>query len=456
MIEIQVAGAGAGKTYGLAEKVVDCLNVDSHKKIFALTYTNSAKEEIEAEIIKRLGALHDRVEIETVHTFLLNEIIYPFSPFVLGESYCTATNAYLHPKYKSMRIKQLKVANIMHVEEVYSAARRIVDKTHSLHKTKTKKAKVERVLKIISSSIEKIFLDEAQDLDGTALCVFESLGLEALDIYMVGDPKQAIKYSNEFTSYIRKYEASPSELVRVHPPNNVTRRIPIGILNLSNKFCYPGQAQQSVSQETGILKFIESTHPDYELYLSNHINGDSLVCIDKKSGSYSTKKNSRPGFHHEIKDILRIRCLNRDPDIFLKSEEMVFFSNVSEIGGKAAVNEFLKRHSITYTSQIYAQMMELTTDEERAKFHILSIDAVKGLEADVCIFILTPNTYRYLTQTGLKSEQRFNKEWKKVYVVLTRANKEFIVALDHELFSGTDLSVDVVREGLLAAGFSAV
>ena len=273
---------------------------------------------------------------------------------------------------------------------------------------------------------------------------------------MVGDPKQAIKFSGEFTGYIRKYEESPSDLVKIHPHNNVTRRVPAEILNLSNKFCYPGQEQTSVSQETGFFKFIESTHPDFESFINGQINGNSLVCIDKKNGIYSTKKHSRPGFHHEIKEILRNKCLNRDPDIFVEAEEMMFLSAVSEIGGKAATNAFLVRHNITYTPKIYAQLMELTTDEGRAKFHILSIDAVKGLEADICLLILMPNTYRYLTQTGLKSTQRFNKEWKKVYVVLTRAKKEFIVVLDHGLFKGKDLSVDEVRRGLLAAGFSAI
>lgn len=85
MIEIQVAGAGAGKTYGLAEAIIGCVDKNSHKKIYVLTYTNAAKEKIEHEIIKKLKAVPDQVEIETIHTFLLNEIIYPFSPFVLGE-----------------------------------------------------------------------------------------------------------------------------------------------------------------------------------------------------------------------------------------------------------------------------------------------------------------------------------------------------------------------------------
>lgn len=455
MIEIQVAGAGAGKTYSLAEKIIGCLGTDSHKKIFALTYTNSAKEKIEFEIRRRFGAIPDRVEIETVHTFLLNEIIYPFSPFVLGSFYTTASTVPLSSDdgLKRGQIKRLKDINILHVEEVYSAARRVVDKSHSLHNTKEKKAKVDRILKIVSACMEKIFLDEAQDLDETALRVFEVLGLKSVDIYMIGDPKQAIKFSGEFTTFIRKHEAAPGEHIKIHPPNNVTRRVPTGILNLSNKFCYPEQVQTSVSLETGFLKFIESTHPDFEAFVNRHIEEKSLVCIEKKSGAYSTKKYFRPGFDQELKIKLRDASQNRDPDIFVEAAEMIFFTEASSIGGKAAVAAFLKRYGITYTPQIYAQMMNLVTDEETAKFHISSIDAVKGLESDFCILILTPNTYNYLAQTGLKSGQRFNKEWKKIYVALTRAKREFIAVLDHELFRGKDLSINDVRNGLLAEGF---
>jgi superfamily I DNA/RNA helicase len=456
MIEIQVAGAGAGKTYGLAEAIIGCLDNVSHKKIYALTYTNAAKEKIELEIIKKLKAVPDRVEIETIHTFLLNEIIYPFSPFVIGEQYNTASTMRLNPKYKTTQIKRLKTEKIMHVEEAYAAARRVVDKDYSGNKTKAKKARVDRILNILSACIEKIFLDEVQDLDETALRAFEILGLNAVDIYMVGDPKQAIKYSGEFTKFIRKYQKTPNPLVKIHPHNNVTRRVPTEILSISNKFCYPGQEQTSISRATGFLKYIESTHHQFDAFINRHVNEGSLVCIESKIGSYSTKKYSQSDFHHEIKKLLIESCLDKDPYIFLAASEMIFHAEVSRIGLKPTIYAFLKRHGISYSKKIYAQIAETASDEQKEKFHISSIDAVKGLEADFCVLILTPNTYKYLTHSGLNSTQRFNKEWKKIYVALTRPKKEFIVVIDHELFIGKDISVDDVRKGLLAAGFSAL
>ena len=456
MIEIQVAGAGAGKTYGLAEAIIGCVDKNSHKKIYALTYTNAAKEKIEHEIIKKLKAVPDQVEIETIHTFLLNEIIYPFSPFVLGEQYNTASNMHLSPNYKATQIKRLKAEKIMHVEEVYSAARRVVDKTYSGNSTKQKKARVDRILKIFSACIGKIFLDEAQDLDEIALRVFEILGLDVVDIYMVGDPKQAIKYSGTFTEFIKKYEDTPNSLVKIHPHNNVTRRVPTEILSISNKFCYSGQEQTSISTETGFLRYIESTHHEFDTFIDRHINGDSLVCIENKIGPYTTKKNSHPDFHHEVKELLRSSCLDKNPDIFLEASRMIFHAEVARLGLKPAINAFLKRHGISYSAKIYAQIAETASDEQNEKFHISSIDAVKGLEADFCILILTPNTYKYLTQSGLNSTKKFNKEWKKIYVALTRPKKEFIAVIDHALFNGKDISVNDVRKGLVAAGFSAL
>ncbi|WP_180763277.1 UvrD-helicase domain-containing protein, partial [Vibrio parahaemolyticus] len=50
MIEVQIAGAGAGKTYGLAASLIEHIKAcTNHKKTFALTYTNTATAKIEQE-----------------------------------------------------------------------------------------------------------------------------------------------------------------------------------------------------------------------------------------------------------------------------------------------------------------------------------------------------------------------------------------------------------------------
>jgi len=88
MIEIQIAGAGAGKTYGLAKALIDHVKTSTnHKKTFALTYTNSATTKIQQEIIKQCGFIPTNIYIQTVHSFLLNEIVYPFSSFIIGDVY---------------------------------------------------------------------------------------------------------------------------------------------------------------------------------------------------------------------------------------------------------------------------------------------------------------------------------------------------------------------------------
>tara|TARA_B100000745_G_C20092857_1_gene373604 strand:- start:26 stop:142 length:117 start_codon:yes stop_codon:yes gene_type:complete len=38
MIEVQIAGAGAGKTHGLAEKIIKHFDASSHKKITARSF----------------------------------------------------------------------------------------------------------------------------------------------------------------------------------------------------------------------------------------------------------------------------------------------------------------------------------------------------------------------------------------------------------------------------------
>ena len=71
MIEIQVAGAGAGKTFGMAEKIIECFDPKSHRDIFAITFTNAAADNIVDELIKQKGFLPENIKVSTIHTFLL-------------------------------------------------------------------------------------------------------------------------------------------------------------------------------------------------------------------------------------------------------------------------------------------------------------------------------------------------------------------------------------------------
>lgn len=454
MIEVQIAGAGAGKTYGLAKSLIEHIKAcTNHKKTFALTYTNTATVKIEQEIIKQNGFIPPNLCIQTVHSFLLNEIIYPFSSFTLGDIYNDASIMILPSdvRFKNWHIKQLKNKNIIHADSVYSIAKQILDEKVSKHNTIAKRAKVKRLLVILENCFDKIFIDEVQDLDSDALRIFEVLGSNGIDVYMIGDPKQAIKYPKAFDDFI--VEVSTQEYATILEVNNLTRRVPKEILVISNSFCYEDQQQESLSEVVGELMYIESTDGRYDDLLSAYIGNRQLVCIDKKSGRYSTSSRHKYSFPRDIEDMIRESNHKRDKTLFVKGAFTDFIDDLIKSNARVAIQKLVARHSLKLEKCHFAQLYELCEKctEDNMQFTVKSIDSVKGLDADTCILILTPNTLKYLTKNGLVKGNHFNKEWKKIYVALTRAKRRLVLALDHTLLAGADMIE--VKDSISALGF---
>lgn len=454
MIEVQIAGAGAGKTYGLAETLIEHIKAcTSHKKVFALTYTNSATGKIEQEIIKQHGFIPSNLSIQTVHSFLLNEIVYPFSSFTLGDVYNDATIMPVgNPKFKNGLFKRLRERNVIHAENVYNISKQILDETVSKHSNKAKKAKVRRLLAILENCFDKVFIDEVQDLDSDALRIFEVFGSNGIDVYMIGDPKQAIKYPDALDTFVEY--VSKKEYATIPEVNNLTKRVPKEILAISNCFCYEDQQQESLSETIGELMYIESTDPRYEEIISDYIDTKQIVCIDKKNKMYSTSSKHRGTFPREIEEMIRESNHQKNKVLFAKAAFADFTNDVSEFGDKKAISKLIARHSLRLERSHFAQLYQLssTCTEDDVKFTVQSIDSVKGLDATTCVIILSPNLLKYLTKDNLKSADLFNKEWKRIYVALTRAKQRLVLALDHELLSGSDISV--VRDFIIPLGFA--
>lgn len=454
MIEIQIAGAGAGKTYGLAKSLMDHIKAcANHKRIFALTYTNSATAKIQQEIIKQCGFIPENIYIQTVHSFLLNEIVYPFSSFTIGDVYNRASIMDLPDdvKLKNWHIKKLKEKNIIHTERVYNISRQIVDETVSKHNTKAKRAKVKRLLDILADCFDKIFIDEVQDLDDDALLFFEILGKNGIDIYMIGDPKQAIKHPKSLDFFISN--VCSKTYANILPINNITRRVPKEILVISNSFCYKDQQQESLSEVIGELMYIESTDARYDLIISNYIDTKQIVCIDKKTDRYSTSSISKHSFPHEIDDMIRESNHKKDKILFVKAALIDFMNDVAEYGDKKAITNLIFRHSLKLDKHHFAQLYQFCTvcAQKNLHFSVQSIDFVKGLEANTCVIVLSPNLLRYLFINELDAINHFNKEWKRMYVALTRAKQRLVLALDHDLLS--DYDITVVKKSIEALGF---
>ena len=453
MIEIQIAGAGAGKTYGLAEALIVHIKAcTTHKKTFALTYTNSATAKIEQEIIKQHGFIPKNLYIQTVHSFLLNEIVYPFSSFTLGDVYNDSSIMHVgNSKFKNGLFKKLREKKVIHAENAYNISKQIVDEMVSRHSSRAKKAKVKRLLAILESCFEKIFIDEVQDLDEDALRFFEVLGSNGIDVYMIGDPKQAIKYPKALETFVDK--VSGKEYVNILEINNQTRRVPKEILAISNGFCYEGQQQESLSDVVGELMYIESTDAKYDDLLSNYISTKQIVCIDKKAGRYSTSSKHRHSFPQEVEEMIRESKHKKDKVLFAKATFSDFLNEVENYGAKTAINNLRAMHSLSFEKSHYAQLYELCSafPEDNVQFTVRSIDSIKGLDANTCVIIISSNLLKYLTKNGIKEDDHFNKEWKKVYVALTRAKHRLVLALDHDLLLASD--IEAAKSSISELGF---
>ena len=465
MIEIQIAGAGAGKTHGMAAKIISHYDPESHKDVYAITYTNAAAKNISDAIIEQLGFLPENIKVCTVHTFLLNEIIYPYSPFVLGDVYTTSSRCRLFSRYppgksaekirnESKRtISRLRGIGVIHVDEAYNAAWRVVDESYSAHSSQRKKSKVRKVLRLLSSSIEKIFLDEVQDLNETALKAFMEIGTKSVNIYMVGDPKQAIKYPKAFKGWIK--DNKDNEHLTFLPNIETSRRVPQSILDLSNKFCPKNQKQISESDVEGRLSYITSNDDYYDVVLNHHIQNGSLVSIYQKTGDYSTKSaDDKPEFDPEIEQILIDQYKDFDGKLIIGSAQRWFAKVLSEHDPSKSIQKFMDYFGIEYDKEIYKKLCRTvesyeSSKENSGKYGVSSITKTKGLESEVCILVLTPGIHKCLMQNGVT---KYNQTWNMVYVALTRAASELVIAVDMDLLN-KEFNLDDVVNDLESLGF---
>lgn len=447
MIEIQIAGAGAGKTHGLSERIVECNNCStSHKVIYAITYTNSAKKKISETIIKKYGYVPEKIKIETVHGFFLNEIIYPYSKYSLSEIFNNAVSFKLSEdfRWKNKKKNDLKKKNIIHNEDVFQKAKIIIDKSNSKHGNKIKKARVDLIVSCISSKISHVFIDEAQDLDSDALKAFEILGLNNINTYMIGDPKQAIKHPKDFTVFIEQCRNKESDDYKILPNNNITKRLPNNIIKLSNVFCPSDQEQNVEEHKEGKAYYLTSNMSDFHKIIQDYKSSGKLIFIEKKQDIYDTHSTSKDIFF-PIALEERLRNLKKyshlDSNLFIISLLNELKIELESNSIFIVLKRFQDKYCLMETAE-YAELKEIlnnSLNNTKAKYLVSSIDAVKGLESDICIFILNENMFNYLT-LNVDLDKHHNKIWKKLYVALTRTSNTLIFAVNENLFPNIPLN----------------
>lgn len=429
-MKIVVAGAGAGKTTSMAEIVLERFKkITDGKIIYVITYTNAARDRIREKIIELNGVIPKRLKIETSHAFLLREIIFPFHHLLYEKQYVTASQIKLsdNPGYKALKIRELQANKIIHVEKVTEIAKYIIS-----GKSRDKKAikiKREKILSIIQRYLHSIFIDEAQDMDDYLAKVIEVLDDRGINLYLVGDPKQDLRGRNDFRKLMEKYKQDVEYKTENH-------RCPISHVNLANSYIHEEEKQVPQRSENGNIRYIYESDIDVANYIEDN-NWDHVYIYKKNARFVTHSDDQRKGEHnlsYELRSLVeksRITEGEINQAVYILKKEIL--SVIQKRTNSAIFNRLEELLSIKLTKIDMGKLgeaLKINRDNQKNEgILVQTIDKVKGLEGDKCLFILTTDLAPYFFSK--KEEQ--NKMLNYLYVALTRASQELILLVTLEV-----------------------
>ncbi|MEG9298067.1 UvrD-helicase domain-containing protein [Mangrovibacillus sp. Mu-81] len=428
---IVVAGAGAGKTSSMAELVISRLKeITDNKIIYVITYTNAARDRIKEKVLENEGCIPNLLKIETIHSFLLKEVIYPFNHLVYGAQYKSASQIPLHPKpaFKAIKKKELRREHILHVEDVTKTAKHLLcGKNKDTEKIKHRR---NNALKMLSRYLDSIYVDEAQDMDKDFSEVLTMLANYNINVNLIGDPKQDLRNRAAFRDIIA------GDLSVDYKSEN--HRCPSLHVDFSNSFISKAEHQTSTKEE-GTLRY---------LLESNSTIQEDIKCA-KYDLAYIYQRNDRFKTHRE--DVTKTEeQLSYELTVLARKASSVKQNNLNQVVyvlKKKTVNS-IKRGIPTY--KIFSGLekeLTLSLDKyDKGKigsavnaYHsalssepgilVDSIDAIKGLEGYNCLFIISTQLAPYL----FKEVDDYNKMRNYLYVALTRSIRDLTMLLTTEV-----------------------
>ena len=420
-MRIEIAGAGAGKTTSLAEKIINRYENQKDKNIYCISFTNSSVSTIQEKLEKYFhGALPSSIKISTIHSFLFSEIVHPYYFLLYQKQYKKIFNIDLpsDPRYRNMTLSNLDKNDILHVEKISERAKNVI-----CGKQADKKA-IKQIREIIVSSlssyIDAIFVDEAQDIDQHFKDVLIKLSETEISIELIGDPKQDLKGSGNLRKLIDLYSEDVRYIENSH-------RCPQIHLSLSNKYIPIEESQKSLSSEEGTINiYFESEYNKLDSLISSY----DICYIYQKHGSFDTKTVKSEGqLFEELKLILKGRLGVKELD----GQQLVKVSKLSVAMLSRAMHQDQTPEDIvkfyfkygTIATNIYHRLVNAIKSEiknsQTDKIVVQSIDKVKGLGKNKCLFIVTPAMVPYLLNNVSQPSIKMSSY---LYVALTRSKKQ--------------------------------
>lgn len=433
-MQINVAGAGAGKTTKMAE-LITRFPVPDGKCIFCVAFTNKAAENISKKVEKRLGTIPENIKVSTIHAFLYHELIFPYYYFLYNKQYRQISSVDLpsNDVYKNIRLKELDESGILHVVKIPEKARFVACQKSS--DNKAKKLIRQRIIERFTGYCACIYVDEAQDINEDVRFVLEALDRAGIPIIMYGDPKQDVKGLGQFDIII-KDSIDVNYIPECH-------RCPQKHLNISNTLAK--DVEKQVADEVAVPGSVDVVYEAELTDLNRFIdNGDyGLKYISKKNERFSTHENEmgENRFENVMNEVYRAMVekwhkIKNDNDLhraaFYITECMIDEyrgDNAADIVKKWIMNEAFDN----LPKQKYAQMLSAISNVRAIKktdtLLVRSIEIIKGLEDKKCLFILTTDLAPYLFQ----ERKEENRTKHLLYVALTRSLDKLTILVTKEV-----------------------
>lgn len=431
---VNVAGAGAGKTTKMADFVLGH-DVPVGKIVFCIAFTNAAADNIKKKVAAKLGGIPNNIKISTIHSFLYQELIEPYYYFLYGKQYKKISTIHLPSDsgYKAAKLAELESADILHVTKIPEKAKWVA--YQKSRDTKAIKDIRKRVLSHFNSYCSAIYVDEAQDISKDIHIILSALEDSGAEIILYGDPKQDVKGYGRFRQIID----NTSDVCYI--PD--CHRCPQVHLDLSNTLASDDEKQVADCENAaGSLEIVfESDLADIKKYIESENYG--LCYISQKNERFNTHGAKEVGdrfetLRHEVSRAMEEKWKGQKTDIeieraaFYVTEKMLESYDQKGNAG-AQISYWVKNSAFDQLSrQRYAQMSSaFSTKETGAADAVIvrSIEIIKGLEAERCLFILTSDLAPYLFKT--KTED--NKMSHLLYVALTRSKDHLMILISREV-----------------------
>lgn len=425
-MKITVAGAGAGKTTSLAEKIIN-EHQNTSKIIYCISYTNASADEIYDRLLSYYkGEIPNNIIINTIDSFLYQEIISPYYFFLNDIHLSNIVNTEItNATYKNYEFKNLREQGFLHVKDISATAKRVIKEANNDNKPikETKK----NIKQIIAGYLGTIFIDEAQDIDEHVKDILLELDEYGIDILLYGDPKQSIRGFKDFKTLIDT--SNPENITYI----SVNHRCPKVHVDFINALTDEKEHQTSESGIDGSLDII--FEKDIES-IENYITYFDLVYIHQKNNRFNTQKINEDDsflFRKLLLILSKYYTLDINDTLLNQVSSKVTVDLLNGLQEdrtpRFLMSKFFK--NIDLTKQEYAQIISLLKIKENNKFEeitVNSIQSIKGLEADKCLFIVTPDLIPYFTL-----ERNALKMKSILYVALTRSKNNLTLMFTREV-----------------------